>query len=48
MPIIMASQSKTAEHRPSPKGEALKIRGLKPKKRQPEDAGRFRKSLKSA
>jgi hypothetical protein len=32
MPIIMASQSKTAEHHPSPKGGALKIRGLKPKK----------------
>jgi hypothetical protein len=29
----MASQSKTAEHRPSPKGGALKIRGLKPKKK---------------
>jgi hypothetical protein len=33
MPIIMASQSKTAEHHPSPKGGALKIRGLKPKKK---------------
>jgi hypothetical protein len=32
MPIIMASQSKTAEHHPQPYGRGIEIRGLRPKK----------------